>query len=198
MAFENVTDEDNGSTGFVKSNGVHKVELIRVGLSTRNNGSKGLIVTVKNPASEYADTLYSFGDTNYAATYSKDDGSLAKMCPRYVNSLATFVGATDDSTSIIKIDAKDGEVDAEVFTELTNTGVIVNVAVQMQYNEYYKEMKPTVVAVFNEDGFSATELNNKASEPKQILLYSNIQDKGGKASEGTAGPTAEQTAEDVF
>jgi hypothetical protein len=79
MAFEKVTEEETGNTGFVKSNGIHKVELIRVGLSTRSNGSKGLTLTVKNPASEFADTLYDFGDTNYAATYVKADGTKTKM-----------------------------------------------------------------------------------------------------------------------
>ena len=199
MAFDKVTTEDNGSTGFVKSNGVHKVELIRVGLNTRKNGSKGLSLTVKNPASEFADTLYDFGDTNYAATYTKADGSKAKMAPKYVNSLAAIVGATDDSTSMIFIDTKDGSKEVETFTDLNGTGVIIQVAVQMQYSEYYKEMKPTVVAVFNEDGLSATEINNGTTDGKQILLYRNIVDKGN-APTAPAQPTADEVAEanDIF
>jgi hypothetical protein len=100
---------------------------------------------------------------------------------------------------MVSIDTKDGRKEVEVFTELSDTGVMINLAVQMQYNEYYKEMKPTVIAVFNEDGFSATELGKGATEPKQINLYKNIEDKGGKASEATtSGPTAEQEATDVF
>ena len=199
MAFGKVTTEDTGSTGFVKSNGVHKVELIRVGLSKRNNGSKALVLTIKNPASEYADTLYDFGDTNYAATYVKADGSMAKMAPRYVDSLAAIVGAEDDSTSIISVDGKNGPVDVEVFTDLTNTGIQIQVAVQMQYSEYYKELKPTVTAVFNEDGFSATEINKGSTEAKQILLYSNIENKGGPAEvKPGVTVTAAQEAADVF
>jgi len=199
MAFEKVTTEDTGSTGFVKSNGVHKVELIRVGLSTRSNGSKGLTLTVKNPASEFADTLYDFGDTNYAATYTKADGTKAKMAPKYVNSLASIVGAEDDSTSMITIDGKNGDIQVEVFNELTDTGVIINVAVQMQYSEYYKELKPTVVAVFNEDGFSATEINKGATEAKQIELYQNIQDKSPKGTEpAKLSESAKAEAEDIF
>ena len=199
MAFNTVTEEDVTTSGFVKSNGVHDVELIRVGLTTRNNGSKGLTLAVKGPNSEYADVLYSFGDTNYAATYTKQDGTRAKMAPGYVDSLAAIVGAEDDGTSMVTIDGKNGDVQVEVFTELTGTGVMVKVAVQMQYNDYYKEMKPTVIAVFNEDGFSATELGKGATEAKQILLHANIVDKGGKASEATtAGPTATQEADDVF
>jgi len=202
MAFGKVTEEDNGTqSGFVKSNGVHLVELVRVGLTTRANGSKGLVLTVKNPDSEFADTLYSFGDTNYAATYSKADGSLAKMCPRYVNSLAAIVGAEDDATEIQTIDGKDGPVEVEVFRELSNTGTMVNVAVQMQYNTYYKEMKPTVVAVFNEECLSATELGKGITEPKQIHLFDDIQDKlpaGAAAKPAEVSVSSKEEAEDIF
>ncbi len=135
--FGKVTEEETGSTGFVKSNGVHTVELVRVGLSTRNNGSKGLTLTVKNPASEFADALYDFGDTNYAATYFKADGSKTKMAPRFVDSIAGIVGAEDDSTSMVTIDSKNGSMQVEVFTELSNTNMNIKVAVQMQYSEYY-------------------------------------------------------------
>ena len=199
MAFNTVTEEDVTTGGFVKSNGVHDVELIRVGLTTRNNGSKGLTLAVKGPNSEYADVLYSFGDTNYAATYTKQDGTRAKMAPRYVDSLAAIVGATDDGTSIVSIEGKDGPVDVEVFTELSGLGVMIKLAVQMQYNDYYKEMKPTVVAVFNEDGFSATELTKKATEANQIKLYEHITDKGGRpATPATASATDIQDANDIF
>ena len=199
MAFGKITEEEQGNTGFVKSNGVHTVELIRVGLSKRVNGSKGLVLTVKSEGSEFADTLYSFGDTNYAATYTKADGTKAKMCPRYVDSLAGIVGAEDDSTSFVSIPGKNGNTDVEVFTELTGTGVTIKVAVQMQYNEYYKEMKPTVVAVFDVDGFSVTELNKNATEPKQISLYDNVVDKGGKTETASATTkTAEEEADENF
>ncbi len=198
MAFGKVTEEETGSTGFVKSNGVHLVELVRVGLTKRNNGSKGLTVAVQGEGSEFADLFYSFGDTNYAATYTKADGSKAKMAPRFVDSLAAIVGAEDDGTSMVTIDGKDGKVEVEVFTELSGTGEKVNVAVQMQYNEYYKEMKPTIVAVFNEDRLSATEIGKGITEPKQINLYNDIQDKGVKSTATEVSASAAQEAEDAF
>lgn len=199
MAFGKVTEEEKSSGGFVKSNGVHDVELLRVGLTTRKNGSKGLSLAVKSKSSEFADMLYDFGDTNYAATYSKPDGTRPKMAPRYVDSLATILGAEDDSTSMMTVEVKDGTKEVEVFTELSGTGTSVKIAVQMQYNNYYKEMKPTVVAVFDVDGFSATELNKNAPEAKQIKLFENIVDKGAPASTSTEpSKTAQQEADDAF
>ena len=189
------------SAGFVKvkSNGIHTVTLVRVGSQTRNNGSKALSMTV-NGGGEYDDLFYDFLNTNYAASYVKADGGEGQVLKQIVNPLATIVGVEDDTVEPQSVETKNGAKMVDTFVALSGTGTKIKIAVQMQYNDYYKEMKPVITAVFNEDGFSATELDTNASEPKRIKLYENIEDRGGdnKPASAPAGKTAEEEANDAF
>lgn len=180
------------SAGFtkVKSTGIHDVTLVRVGSNTRANKSKALSVTV-NGGGEYDDLFYDFMDTNYAASWIKADGKPGAVQGRIINPLAIIVGTEDDTIEAQEVQVKDGTAMVDTFIGLSGTKTKIKIAVQMQYNDYYKEMKPTIVAVFNEEGLSATEISKGITEPKQIKLYENLADKGGSgAGASTGGSTA--------
>ena len=198
LDFNTVSEEVN-SGGFVKSSGVHTVELIRVGSQDRKAPSKAkaLSITVQGD-SEYTDTLYNFNGVDIAPHYIKSNGEPSKLVARFIAPLATIVGTTDSSVEPQPVETKDGMKDMDTFVGLSGTGTIIRIAVQMQWDNYNKKMAPVVKAVFNEDGFSATEIKAGATEAKQIKLYENLQD--GKAPEAVAGTTVDLEAEanDIF
>ena len=195
-------EESNGTTGFVKSTGVHTVTLVRVGSQDRKlpSKAKALSITVQGTESEYADTIYDMLSKDMAPHYIKSDGTQAKLVGRILAPLCKIVGTDDTTVAPQPVEVKGGFKDMDTFIGLSGTGTIIKVAIQMQWDDYNKKMAPVLLAVFNEDGLSATELSKGITEPKQIDLYANLTDKvkeGTVASTGVSVSAIEE-ASDIF
>ena len=192
-------DEDSGSTGFVKSSGVDTVKLIRVGSQDRKAPSKAkaLSITVDG-GGKFNDTLYDFMAEELAPHYIKGDGTSGQLATRILGPLFTIVGTKDQTVKPRPVEGNNEFSDIDTFIALSGTNTTIKIAVQMQYSEFSRKMKPILLAVFNENGLSATELEKGITEPKQIKLYDNLQDKPTDKSIAEVSASAIQDAEDIF
>ena len=193
MAFGQNFEEEKSSFVNVKTSGLHDVTLVRVGSTSNKTGSKSLSFTL-NGGGEYDDTLY-------AGVYENADGSEGFEKAKLLDSLAYICGVIDDSVLPQEIKLNNGKVvNVNTFTGFP-VGHKLKVAVQVQYDPYYKEMKPKIQKFFSANGLSASEIQAGVTEPTQVKKFLNLEDKvkdDTKAKAPAADPVLDINPEDVF